>query len=335
MSKKIVTISERQEGKKMVKLTGVSIVPAFKKKGDKWIPDKDASPVTIAEAGGHTVARLKIKATLTGAQKLNILDEKESPDGEVVISVTIWDKFQIEAAKKLTSSDFIDILLVDVKKNEAGYYVATGLYLQKATREVKKPWQVSYLKTIQKKDVGKTLVQGNIKFSKLYNSEEYIELKKSENGEYGKVSFRISLHKKTAIALFGEEDKRVKEAENSTISYFISSLVSGRIMNQIVGLTKGFMDKTFLADVILEKSDEGFYNGHILSLAFVPDKDEEENKPTTSESEAAATTETPVTNNSDVPEFPDLTEETEEEADDSCPFKEDEEIPEFPSELDM
>lgn len=332
MSKKLISFNQYLVGKKAIKLEGVQAVPA------------NGELVHVTTQGTHVVGRVCIEADLTGSQKLYLFDEKEAPDGKVKIYGAIWNKFVLENAEKSLKQGTCDVLLTDVRLNDRGYHIGTIQFIENSESVQYKPWQVKYVKTIKESDDGLAIVHTSLKFRRPKRKEEdgtyvedetipYITVQTFEESgmEYGNIQAMLSLHKKTATSIFGADDERVKGAENDFVTYFPSLTCYGRILKQVQSLEK-YMDRVFEADIILKKSkDNKYYNGQILSLAFAPNKTNEEEK------EEETTEETKADPSSAEDGFPDLSEEVpfeETETEETSYDGEEELMDEFPEGLD-
>lgn len=306
--------SERMVGKSLVKLNGINLVPEFKKTSSgKYVPDKSKDFFTIVEQGEHKIGKIKLQAELTGTQKLNIFNETESADGKVTIYVSVWDKYLLEGLKNLNTDKPVNVLLTDCVKNEKGFYNANCQFIEQASFSVKKPWQHAWTHRITLKDKDKTFITTTLKFQRpkrkqsdgTYvedNSMPYFEIKQfDDEREYANLTTVISLHKKTAEAIFGKDDERLKGATSGDyVTYFPNVTAMGKVLGQLKSLSE-YMDKVFVCDMVLTKTDK-YYNGFLYSLSFanVKKKEEEEESENTN-------------NNSSVPDFPELPENIEEE----------------------
>lgn len=285
MSKTMIKVTEHEKDKVLVKLNGVSVIPEFKELSGRRVPDDSKKPFVIEEHDKYKIGKFKVQVELTGTQKLNLFDEKESGDGKVTLYLSVFDKFQKEVGLKLENNDKLDILITDLNLSEKGYHSAVCLFIQKTDRFQRMPYQYSWSRKISEKDIGKSIISTFVKFQRpqiknpdgTYSSSDsvpYFDVQTFNNGtEYANLKSLISLHYKTAKGIFGEEDERFKNKEGEYVTYFPSLMATNRVLKQLKGLEK-YMDRSFIADMILEKNEK-YYNGQLFSLSFTKKEKEE------------------------------------------------------------
>lgn len=327
----MIQVTKYEKDKVLVKLNGVSVVPEFKELNGRRVPDDSKKPFTVVEHGKYGIGKFKVQAELTGTQKLTLFDQKEKPDGKITIYLSVFDKFQKEAGLKLENNDKVDILISDLAVSEKGYYSAVCMYLQKTDRYVKMPYQYAWAKKISEKDIGRSIITANVKFQRpevknedgsysKSDSEPYFNVQTFSNGtEYANVKSLVSLHYKTATKVFGENDERVQNKTGQYVTYFPSLMATNRVLKQLKGLGEKYMDRSFIADMMLEKNDK-YYNGQMFSLAFTKKaKSEDEDQKESDE------------NKVDVPDFPTIPAEATEDTNETTQDTTEVATPEFPT----